>query len=205
MKKNRKEVFIMKNQKMWRGFVIGLCLSVLAGCGTGANEKTGDEDMHAAEYQSGIWDDEGTHADENSLPDGNKTDKADASQETQDPTAADGKVDAGSLYASAAMKGSVVDFSDNSCTVSAAVSEDDGKTGVIAAPGCESEETNVVITYQEDCVVQIATIDTSTGMAELEQASVSDIKKQASVLIYGSFEDAHHVSATKIIIYHFTA
>ncbi len=205
MKKNRKEVFIMKNQKMWRGFVVGLCLSVLAGCGAGANEKTGDEDMHAAEYQSGIWDDEGTHADENSLPDGNKTDKADASQETQDPTAADGKVDAGSLYASAAMKGSVVDFSDNSCTVSAAVSEDDGKTGVIAAPGCESEETNVVITYQEDCVVQIATIDTSTGMAELEQASVSDIKKQASVLIYGSFEDAHHVSATKIIICHFTA
>ena len=205
MKKNRKEVFIMKNQKMWRGFVIGLCLSVLAGCGAGANEKTGDEDMHAAEYQSSMLEDEGTRADENSLPDGNKTDKADASQETQDPTTADGKVDAGSLYASAAMKGSVVDFSDNSCTVSAAVSEDDGKTGVIAAPGCESEETNVVITYQEDCVVQIATIDTSTGMAELEQASVSDIKKQASVLIYGSFEDAHHVSATKIIICHFTA
>jgi len=142
------------------------------------------------------------------LPGGNGTDGADASMENQDNTTANDageKVDADSLYASAAMTGSVVDFSDDSCTVSAAVTEDDGKTGVVAAPGYESEDTNVVVTYQEDCVVQIATIYTSTGIAELEQASVDDIKKQASVIIYGSFEDTHHVSATKIIICHRTA
>ena len=68
------------------------------------------------------------------------------------------KVDADSLYSSAAMTGSVVEFSDGSCTVSVAVTEDDGKTGVVAAPGYESEDTNVVVTYQEGCVVQIATI-----------------------------------------------
>ena len=133
---------------------------------------------------------------------------ADASTENQNNTTANDtgeKVDADSLYASAAMTGSVVDFSDDSCTVSAAVTEDDGKTGVIAAPGYENEDTNVVVTYQEGCVVQIATIYTSTGIAELEQASVDDIKKQASVIIYGSFEDTHHVSATKIIICHRTA
>ena len=68
-----------------------------------------------------------------------------------------------------------------------------------------SDDTNVVVTYQEGCVVQIATINTSTGTAELEQASVADIKKQASVIVYGSFEDTKHVSATKIIICHWAA
>ncbi len=82
--------------------------------------------------------------------------------------------------------------------MSATVTEDDGKTGVIAAPGYESEDTNVVVTYQEGCVVQIATIYTATGLAELEQASVVDIKKQESIIIYGSFEDTHHVTATKL-------
>ncbi len=219
----------MKNQKMWKGFVIGLCISALTGCGTVADEKTGGEDMPATEYQSSIFDDGDTHSDENdnispkadnadgnggqenkdsSLPDGNGTNGVDASQENQNNATANDtneKVDADSLYASAAMTGSVVDFSDDSCTVSAAVTEDDGKTGVIAAPGYENEDTNVVVTYQEGCVVQIATIYTSTGVAELEQASVSDIKKQASVIIYGSFEDTQHVTATKIIICHRTA
>lgn len=114
-------------------------------------------------------------------------------------------MDAESLYTSAAVTGSVVEISDGSCTVSAVVMEEDGKTGMIAAPGYESEDTNVVVTYQEGCVIHTATIYTSTGIAELEQASVSDIRKQASVIIYGSFEDTHHVSATKIIICHRTA
>ena len=218
----------MKKQKMWKGFVIGLCISALTGCGIGADEKTGVGDMPVTEYQSSIFDDEDMHSDENdniapktdntdgnssqenkdnSLPDGDGTNGADASQENQSNTTDNGtveKVDADSLYASAAITGSVVEFSDGSCTVSAAVTEDDGKMGVAAAPGYESEDTNVVVTYQEGCVVQIAAIYTSTGTAELEQASVADIKKQSSVIIYGSFEDTHHVTATKVIICHRT-
>ena len=229
MNKKRKEVFNMKNQKMWKGFVIGLCMSTLTGCGIGVDEKTGDEDMYATEYQSNVFDEEDMNSDENdnivpkadyadgnnspenddsSLQDGNGTSGADVSQERQINTTANGtdeKVDADSLYTSAAMTGDVVDFSDGGCTVSATVTEDDGKTGVIAAPGYESEDTNVVVTYQEGCVVQIATIYTATGLAELEQASVVDIKKQESIIIYGSFEDTHHVTATKIIICHRTA
>lgn len=211
----------MKNQKMWKGFVIGLCISAFTGCGTGANEKTGGQDRQVTEDQKGIFEEndniapeadaaDGNGSQENrdsSLPDGKVTNGAGTSQENQDNAAngTDEEVDAESLYASAAMKGSVVEFSNDSCTVSPAVTEDDGNTGVIAAPGYESEDTNVMVTYQEGCVVQIATIYTSTGIAELEQASVSDIKKQASVFIYGSFEDTHHLSATKIIIYHWAA
>ncbi len=193
----------MKNQKVWKGFVIGLCISALTGCGTVA-----DENYNIAPKADNADGNGGQEDKDSSLPDGNGTNGVDALQENQNNAMAndtDEKVDADSLYASAAMTGSVVDFSDDSCTVSAAVTEDDGKTGVIAAPGYENEDTNVVVTYQEGCVVQIATIYTSTGIAELEQASVSDIKKQASVIIYGSFEDTQHVTATKIIICHRTA
>lgn len=110
----------MKNQKMWKGFVIGLCLSALTGCGTGAEERTGSREMWGTEDQSIILDDrdstasEGDYADQadgNDLPDGNGTDGADASRENQDntiPTAADEKVDAESLYAAAAITGGVV-------------------------------------------------------------------------------------------------
>lgn len=62
-----------------------------------------------------------------------------------------------------------------------------------------------MVTYEEGCVVQIAIIYTSAEIAELEKASVADIKKQASVIIYGSYTDTQHVSATKIIICHRTA
>lgn len=112
-------------------------------------------------------------------------------------------VDTDSLYTSAAMTGSVVDFSGDGCTVSPAVTEDDGKTDADASTGYESENTNVVVTYQEDCVVQIATIHTLTGVAELEKASIADIKKWASIIIYGSFQDTHHMLASKIMICHY--
>lgn len=222
----------MKKQKIWKGLTIGLCVLTLTGCGMGADERTGEKDVAVTEqYQSNISNTEEMSSDENekeniapetdntdgngnkenkenSLPDESETNGVDDAAENQNnATVGDtgDKVDADSLYGAAAMTGSVVDFSDSSCTVSPAVTEDDGKTGVIAAPGYESEDTNVTVTYDEDCAVQIATIHTSTGVAELKQASVSDIKKQSSVIIYGNFEDTYHISATKIIICHRTA
>ena len=53
---------MMKNQKMWKGFVIGLCISALTGCGAGSNKKTGGEDMHVTEDQSIIFDEEDMHS-----------------------------------------------------------------------------------------------------------------------------------------------
>lgn len=224
----------MKKQTILKGLIIGVCVLTLAGCGTEQAETQGEKDMSVTEqYQNDISDTEdmSLNKDEKDSTDP-KTDDTNGNGNTAQPMPSDNgnteqpmpnkddsaekqnnttandmgeKVDADSLYSSATMTGSVVEFSDGSCTVSVAVTEDDGKTGVVAAPGYESEDTNVVVTYQEGCVVQIATIYTSTGIAELEQASVADIKKQASVIIYGSFDDTHHVTATKIIICHRTA
>lgn len=155
----------------------------------------------------GGQDGQGSHGgqEDNPPPDGSAAGVPQENQNDATANGTDGTVDANTLYTSAAMTGSVLDFSDAGCTVSVAVTGDDGKTSIAAAPGHESEDTNVTVTYQEDCVVQIATIYTSTGTAELEQASIADIKKQASVIVYGSYEDAHHVTATKIIICHRTA
>lgn len=197
----------MKNQKVRRGLVVGLCMLALTGCGAGAKMHSDQKDN--IDSKAGDADGNASREDkDDSMPDGKDASGAGTWQEDQnDVTAnvADGKVDAGSLYTSATMRGSVVEFSEDGCTVSMATTEDDGKTSAIAAPGHENKDENIVVTYQEGCVVQIATIHTSTGVAELEQASVSDIKKQASVIVYGSFEDEHHVSATKIIICHMTA
>lgn len=71
----------MKNQKMWKNLVIGLCLSALTGCSAGADEKTEGGEMYGTEYQSGVFDEEemdaeenvGTENEDNSLPDGNGT------------------------------------------------------------------------------------------------------------------------------------
>lgn len=209
----------MKNdekRKMWKGLVVGLCISTLTGCSMAEDEKTGSGDVHPAEQSlsdgsetEDIYSDESSFSPDENGPSAEEkgTEGAGDMSENRNDTMADesgGEVDANDLYASAAVTGSVVDFSDEGCTVSAAVTEDDGKTGVIAAPGSESEDTNVAVAYREGCEVWIATIHTSTGTAELEQASVTDIKKQASVIVYGSFEDAHHLSAVKIIICHRT-
>ncbi len=215
----------MKKQTILKGLVIGVCVLSLAGCGTKQAEIQGEKDMSVAgQYQNDIPDTEDTSLNrdekDSAAPETNDTNgngngnteqpmsNKDTVLENQNNTTANDmgeRVDAESLYLSAAMTGSVVEFSDGSCTVSATVTEDDGETAVAAAPGHESDDTNVVVTYQEGCVVQIATIYTSTGIAELEQASVADIKKQSSVIIYGSFEDTHHVTATKVIICHRTA
>ena len=55
---------------------------------------------------------------------------------------------------------------------------------------------------RQNCEVWIATIQISSGMAKMEQASVLDIKKQSSVIVYGSFEDERHIAAERIIICH---
>lgn len=218
----------MKKHKSWKGLTIGLFLLALTGCGMGADEGTGEKDISVTEqYQSNISNTEDMVLDEkeknhiapeinnadsngnnyNNLVDEGVNNGVDTVTENQNNTTlgdTNDKVDADSLYESANLTGSVVDFLNSSCTVSPSVTEDDGKTGVIAAPGYENEDMNVTVTYEEECLVQIATIHTSTGVAELKQASVSDIKKQASIIIYGSFEDTHHISATRIIICHRT-
>lgn len=110
--------------------------------------------------------------------------------------------DGDELIRSSALQGSVAAFSDSGCTVSPVTNEGEN-TAVVAAPGNENDETNVTISYKTDCIFQKANINITTGKANISDASVLDIKKQTSLLIYGDFEDTHHLAATKIIIVHY--
>ena len=64
----------------------------------------------------------------------------------------------GAFYDGANLSGRVVDFSDAGCTITPRtliINEDGSMEGGIAAPGYESEETNIHITYADDVIFQV--------------------------------------------------
>lgn len=107
---------------------------------------------------------------------------------------------ANALFDLSTMQGSVIEFSDIGCSVTPVSVDADGKTARVASPGNENEAETVHIEYLADCVFQIALINPSTSQAVIKDATIQDIKKQTSLIIYGDYEDAHHLTASKIII-----
>lgn len=106
-----------------------------------------------------------------------------------------------SVFSEADLQGSVVDFSDRAFQLSPAMAMDDGETMMQAAPGAEKEEDFITVTYAESTTFQILTMDIE-NIKEISREDVdkSSVKKQSSVLIYGSCQDAYHWTAEKVII-----
>ena len=73
--------------------------------------------------------------------------------------------------------------------------------GGIAAPGYESDETNIKITYAEDVVFQIINFSMSS-QAEIsrEDTDQSSIEIDAEVNIFGTCQDEKHWIADKVVI-----
>lgn len=124
-----------------------------------------------------------------------ETDSA-TSQSQQSP---DTGSDIDSLAASALAHGDVVEFTESGCIISPV--QDDGDTSIIAAPEHMDETEKITIQYQEGCEVQIAVSDASTGETAFRPASLSDIKKQTSILVFGENQDSGTIKATKIVIW----
>ena len=177
----------MKNKKLLLGMVVALCVSALAGCGGG-----NDENDYTSLKKVPITEE----ADSN-----NNTGSNDA---TIPEDTSDGN-DANSLISVSDVQGHVVEFSDMGCTVSPIEEEqvDGGKIAFGEQPGYEKEEKNVNVHYAADCLFQIAKIDIVTNKADISDASISDIKKQTNLLIYGEWSNPHNIEATKVIIYSF--
>lgn len=185
----------MSTWKMKKAFIIGLCTFILTGC----NAKTDEKDIDKKDirnFQTNIVGEKTGKENDNNENSGNKNNENNKTKDIE------GNMEADSLYESADLTGRVVNFFDSGCTITPDIEGDDGKTVMGAAPGYESEETNISISYQENCEVWIATIQISSGVAKMERASVLDIKKQSSVIVYGSFEDECHIAAERIIICH---
>ena len=70
-----------------------------------------------------------------------------------------------------------------------------------AAPGSESDETNIQITYTDNTVFQIVNLSMgSQSEVSREDTGKESVKKQSSVCVFGSCQDTYHWTADKILI-----
>lgn len=110
----------------------------------------------------------------------------------------------GSIIDSAALTGNVIDFSDSGCSVSQAQKIEGGAALKSEAEGQENKENAVTVNYSADCEFLLAELNTQAeDLTNVTRGSVSDIKKQSIVYVYGDFIDAHNLNADKIIIARF--
>ena len=107
------------------------------------------------------------------------------------------------FFKEADLQGSVVEFSDSGFEMSVAVitKEGDGEVMAEAAPGAEKEEDLVTVTYASDVTFEIITMDMAS-LTEIsrEGTDKESIKKQTSVLMFGSCQDTYHWTADKVVI-----
>ncbi len=181
------------------------CLSIIlctgmAGCSGKENDQPNTPDIQTTK-ESGS--NEGLEENSSDEAEGNQEDAGNNSTENSSGMPDDSKV-GGIFYDGADLSGRVVDFSDTGCTITPRkmiINEDGSMEGGIAAPGYESEETNIHITYAEDVVFQV--IYFSMGaQAEIsrEDSDKSNIKKETDVNIFGTCQDEKHWTADKVVI-----
>lgn len=173
----------MKNKKRLRALVAGVGIFILAGCSTPNNTDTNREIQNKDTHME----DNITEPDDKDIPDGNDTN-------------ADGSIDGGEIIASSDLQGSVIEFSEDGCTINPVTNSDDGSTAVIAAEGYEEEGEKVAIKYGDNCTFQRAVISITTGKATVSEVTKADIKKKTSLLLYGNFDDTENFTATKVVI-----
>ena len=92
----------------------------------------------------------------------------------------------------------IVDFE---MSVAVITKEGDGEVMAEAALGAEKEEDLVTVTYASDVTFEIITMDMAS-LTEIsrEGTDKESIKKQTSVLIFGSCQDTYHWTADKVVI-----
>ena len=103
------------------------------------------------------------------------------------------------LFTISKAQGSVTDFFDGGCKITP--TQYDGDVAYEAAPGYENEDDCITISYNGDCVFQIAYVNIQTGTATYETANAEDIKKQTSLIICGDYDNDNVLHATRIFIY----
>lgn len=187
----------MKNEKNWKKMAGILCagglLAVcLAGCG---KDEAGSTGLQVQEIQQG------------NMADQPQEDLAPADQENHEPLEeGDNKktADSGSFFDGANLQGSVVEFSDEGFSLSPATTEKEDGGGEVmaqAAPGSESDENNIQITYTDETEFQIVNLSISSqSEVSREDTDKESVKKQASVCVFGSCQDTYHWTADKILI-----
>ena len=179
---------------MWKKAIAIICaggLSVLclAGCGRDMAGSLGikQQDNVADEVQADDHVSEGAQADDHASDD-----------------VASGSTGNGDFNDGADLEGSVAEFSDEGFSLSPATTETEAGGGQVmtqAAPGAESDENNVQVTYTDNTVFQIVNLSISSQKEiSREDTDKESVKKQSQVCVFGSCQDAAHWTADKILI-----
>ena len=175
----------------------GFSMAVMLGCTACANGQTGktDGDVNQSVNMENV---------NQSVNVGKETGDTQENQEiNQYVNSEDSDKSDSNFFREADLQGSVVEFSDSGFEMSIAVTtkEGDGEVMVEAAPGAEKEEDLVTVTYASDVTFEIITMDMAS-LTEIsrEGTDKESIKKQTSVLIFGSSQDTYHWTADKVMI-----
>ena len=122
-------------------------------------------------------------------------------QTTNENSSSDTAGNTDEMLDSATLSGSVLDFTDNSCSVSPDELIDNGAGMKSSADGYENEDTSVTVNYNSDCTFVIATLNGETNsITNTTDGSASDVKKQSQIFVYGDYEDTYTLNADKVII-----
>ena len=149
----------MKKTNISKFVAVGLCICALTGCGASPDEKP---DMSNPIVNSNTNEENANDSSENKEND---------------------------ILESANLIGSVLEFTDNGCSVSQA-KEIEGGAGIKSeAPGLENKDNAVSVTYNPDCEFVIATVNAQSGVRNVTTGSISDV-------------DTNHFNATKVVIAH---
>ena len=160
----------MKKTNISKFIAVGLCICALTGCGASPNEK----------------------------PD---TSNPIVNSNTNEENAKGSSENKGNdILESANLRGSVLEFTDNGCLVNQAKDIEGGAGIKIEAPGMENKDNAVSVTYNPDCEFVIAIVNAQSGVTNVTTGSISDVKKQSEVYLYGEFADTLHFNATKVVI-----
>lgn len=188
----------MSKTRIARGILITLCILIFTGCSINEDNKKSkpEETPETTQHLPGQNETNTPPADDTDA-DNKETDSddSDASANNEQTT-----VDANELIDSANLRGDVLEFTSSGSTIIPTLIENNGTTAVAALPGYEDSANNIQVNYQEGCIFQIADIDIGTETATLSSVSSADIKKQTSVIVYGVYQDAANLNATKVII-----
>lgn len=185
-----------------------LCIS-MAGCSGKENEQPASPDIHMSNESGNNEDIETGREKGSSGTVGNREETADSNAESNNEIESSGgksdnSKEEGIFYDGANLSGRVVDFSDTGFTITPRtliINEDGSMEGGIAAPGYESEETNIHITYADDVVFQVIyfSMGSQTEISR-EDTDKSSIKKDTDVNIFGTCQDEKNWVANKVVI-----
>ena len=178
-----------------------LCMSMV-GCSGKGNEQSALPDVHMTN-ESDADEDIETGGESSSSEKEGKQEDADNTDAENSGEMTDNREE-GVFYDGANLSGRVVDFTDTGFTITPRtliINEDGSMEGGIAAPGYESDETNINITYAEDVIFQIINFSMgSQAETSREDTDKSSIKKDTDVNIFGTCQDEKHWIADKVVI-----